>query len=246
MRTVKLLAFLITFGFGSVAFAQTPTAEMATNTVRELANKKQDRLVVNFNFDNWFHKETSGFATKWYSRGIDVYFMYDMPIKKSKVSFAPGIGFSSTNIYHNANLEEDSTGSRFVTWDSKGYDFANDFKKAKLTVNYIDIPLELRVRSKPLAGDMRFKFAIGAKVGIKINAFQKIKTNHPDFSETGTMKKFVERGYDDISLLRFGPTMRLGYGPFNVHVYYNAINLFKTGRGNKIHPFTIGLSINGL
>lgn len=234
-----IIALFVCFGFA--ANAQKTTIEKARNYL----NKKQDRIVVNFNFENVFHQQTNGFKTKWASRGLDIYFMYDMPIKKSFVSFAPGIGFSTSNIYHNGKLNIDtSTGRAYFTTYSDGKIKA-DFKNIKFTTNYIDIPVELRFRTKPLAWDMRFKVAIGFKVGMRIEFYTKERRN--DLSVDGQYQKYIERGYkNQIQAFRFGPTFRIGYGPVNLNFFYNTINHFKNGKGPDMHQFSAGISINGL
>ena len=232
------LVFCIQLGF---AQTQKTTLDKAKNYL----NKKQDRIVLNLNFENMFHQQTTGFKTKWSSRGLDIYFMYDMPIKKSFVSFAPGIGFSTSNIYHNSAMNIDSTSGRAYFTAYTDDKIKNDFKNIKLTTNYIDIPLELRFRTKPLAFDMRFKVAIGVKFGMRIEAYTKERRN--DLSVDGSYQKYIEKGYkNQIQAFRFGPTLRIGYGPVNLNFYYNALNYFKNGKGPDMHAFSAGISINGL
>lgn len=240
MKRILLMAFVL----GAMTLsAQTPktTLEKAKNYL----NKKQDRIVVNFNFENVFHQQTSGFKTKWSSRGLDIYFMYDMPIKKSFVSFAPGIGFSTSNIYHNSAFNIDSTSGRVYFTPYSADVIKSTFKNIKFTTNYIDIPLELRFRTKPLAFDMRFKVAIGIKFGIRIEAYTKERRN--DLTYDNSYQKYVERGFkNQVQAYRFGPTLRIGYGPVNLNFYYNALNQFKNGKGPDMHQFSAGISINGL
>lgn len=215
-------------------------AKISAEKARKIMNKRQDRIVVNFNFDNWIHQQSNGFATKWYSRGMDIYFTYDMPIKKSFVSFAPGIGYSTSNIYSNSDLREDSLGAHLEPFSN----YTANFKKTKISLGYIDIPLELRFRSKPLIDDFRFKVAIGFKFGIKVDGFTKDKRN--DLSADGTYKKYIEKGYKDLNQWRMGPTLRVGFGPVSITAYYGVLGIFKKDRGPKVTPFSVGLSINGL
>ncbi len=242
MKQLQIL--FITLLFSAVSFAQsldspTPSIEKA----KTYLNKKQDRIVINFNFDNWFHQETGGFTTKWYSRGLDIYFMYDLPIKKSPVSFAPGIGFSTSNIYHNSEFIVDNTTgvASFVPFSN----YTANFKLVKFTTNYIDIPLELRFRTKPLAGDLRFKVGVGFKVGIQIGAYTKQKRN--DLSPDATYQRMTTKGFkNQVNLFRAGPTFRLGYGPVNLNMFLNVISVFKKGKGPDVMPFSAGISFNGL
>jgi len=242
----QLQSLIIILLLSSISYAQsTDSSGVLTPSIQKAKtylNKKQDRIVVNFNFDNWFHQETGGLVTKWYSRGLDIYFMYDMPIKKSAVSFAPGIGFSTSNIYHNSQLRVDSAGvASFVPFSN----YTANFKLVKFTTNYIDIPLELRFRTKPMGGDMRFKVGIGFKLGIKIDAYTKERRN--DLSADAAYQKTLTKGFkNQVNLFRAGPTLRLGYGPINLNMFLNLISVFKKGKGPDVMPFSAGISINGL
>ena len=70
--------------------------------------------------------------------------MYDFQLSDSKISLAAGAGISSDNVYFNAELVEDSTG---VLIDLNAYD-EDTYKKSKLSITYLEVPLELRFRSK--------------------------------------------------------------------------------------------------
>ncbi len=240
---MKRILFVVLLFAVQLSFAQTEKTNV--QKAKDYLNKKQDRIVVNFNLENVFHQQTNGFKTKWSSRGLDIYFMYDMPIKKSFVSFAPGIGFSTVNLYHNSKMNIDSTSGRAYFTPYTDTKIKSDFKNIKFSETFIDVPLELRFRTKPLAFDMRFKVAIGMKFGLRIEAFT--KERRKDLSVDGAYQKYVERGYkNQIQAFRFGPTLRIGYGPVNLNFYYNALNLFKNGKGPDMHQFSAGISINGL
>lgn len=240
---MKKLIYIILLFSVSMSFAQTEKTSL--DKAKNYLNKKQDRIVLNLNFENMFHQQTTGFKTKWQSRGLDIYFMYDMPIKKSFVSFAPGIGFSTSNIYHNSSMQIDSTSGRAFFKPYTDETIKANFKNIKISTSYIDIPLELRFRTKPLAFDMRFKVAIGVKFGMRIEAFTKERRN--DLSADGSYQKYIEKGFrNQVQAFRFGPTFRIGYGPVNLNFYYNALNYFKNGKGPDMHAFSAGISINGL
>ncbi|MCB0510238.1 MAG: outer membrane beta-barrel protein [Chitinophagales bacterium] len=237
---MKKLFFIVAvlFAFNSSLNAQ---ATKADSTVVETPTKMKarDRFVFNLSFDNVFHKETNGFATKWHSRGIGIYYMHDIPIKNSRVSIAPGIGFRHASYYHNSFMVEDSSGTYFNAIPN--YKDNDNYKKHKLAVNYLDIPVELRFFSKPLKGGKLFKAALGFRASVKLTAVNK-ETN----KDNGYFKKYKTKGYKDVSTLNAGPTFRIGYGAFNVFAYYSVLDLFKKNEGPSMTPFSIGLSITGL
>ncbi len=241
MKRIITLALLLS---SFVLFAQDdPNAAPKEESMAKKAKEKvvntgaKDRLVVDlFSFDNWVH-DVDSLNVDWYSRGFGMYFMYDIQLGKSRLSFAPGIGLNISNAYINTRLDDsvDSLGTilRPIT---------TDYKRHKLHLLFIDIPVELRYRSKPNEKNKSFKFAIGAKFGLKIDAHTKLVADDAN----GDRKVEKLKNFNDLSLIRFGPMVRVGYGAFNVFAYYGVTNMFKKDEGPKITSFSVGFSINGL
>lgn len=203
----------------------------------------RDRLIVELNFVNWAQLDGKQVQTKWYSRGYNFYFMYDIILGKSRFSVAPGLGFGIENAVLEKALYQDTTTSYFVDFNDERVSPSNatDYKKYKLNTVYIDIPLELRFRGKPNARNKSFKMAVGFKGGINIDNHTKLK-----YEERDKPRVQKNKNYDDIMMFRYGPTFRIGYGAINVVGYYNLGELFKSGGPSGIHPFSVGISINGL
>ena len=223
------------------AFAQNTSTETEKPVVEAQA-KKRDRLIFTIGFDNLFHKMTNGFATKWHSRGIGFYYMHDIPIKNSKkVSFAPGLGIQYSNYYHNSSIYEDSLGTNFTPIDNFKDD--DNYKRHKLSTTHLEVPLELRFFSEKVQKNgNQLKAAVGFKTGVKLSAFAKEVRRSPD----GYFKRYKEKGFHDVNIVRAGPTFRIGYGAFNVFAFYSVTHLFKKDRGPEMTPFSIGISFNTL
>lgn len=238
MKKMFLFALLV-IGFGMSSYAQ--DTEPVSIEEEEIKTKMEprDRFMFNLTVDNLFHKETNGFKTKWHSRGIGMYYMYDIPIMKSRVSIAPGIGFSHVSYYHNSFMVEDSTRTNFNPIPN--YDDQDDFKKHKLAINYLDIPVELRFYSKPSKNGNVFKAAIGFRASLKLTA-----VNKESNKDNGYYKKVKTKGYKDVALFRGGPTLRVGYGGFNIFAFYSVTDVFTKNKGPEMTPFSIGISITGL
>jgi hypothetical protein len=200
----------------------------------------KDRFAIDLLGTNWIYKGSdpgmNGLKTKWYSRGINIYFYWDFRIKKSRVSFAPGIGYSCSNIYSRHGLVEDSSGTSF-----RALETPSDYKVNKITLQYVDVPLELRIKTNPDKFNNCFKFAIGFKAGIRVDAHTKQKTKIDN-----VVKVDIERRFPDFNLWRMGPTFRFGYSSFNITAYYGVLGVFKKDRGPKANEFALGISFNGL
>lgn len=254
-----LLAFLLLSS--SVAFAseadsvktEKPKKQLSAEQVakkneveKKFMKMSKDRFTVDLFGSNWIYDKSGArfdnMQTKWWSRGISIYFSWDFRIKKSRVSFAPGIGYSCSNIYSRHGLWEDSTGTSFRKLTDINPAIAEgDYKVNKLTIQYLDVPLELRIRTNPDKFNNCWKFVVGFKAGIRVDAHTKIKTKIGS-----TVKVDVERRFPDFALLRMGPTIRIGYSVVNVFAYYGVLGVFKKDKGPKANEFTVGISFNGL
>jgi hypothetical protein len=110
------------------------------------------------------------------------------------------------------------------------------YKKSKLVITYLDIPIEFRVKTKS-----KFRAAIGFKVGYLLNVHSKYKGdnflgNNDKVKQKSTNVKYLE-------LFRYGPTVRIGYRWFNITTYYSLSYLFKAGRGPDMYPISVGISL---
>ena len=192
---------------------------------------KQDRLIVDINFDTW-DKTPPGVNIKQFrSRGVNIMFMDEKPFGKGHVAFAWGFGFSSQNFHSNAFYQESGTtdSSYFLLIpDTIDYDLN------KLSLNYIDIPLELRFRTKANAKGNRLKLSAGFKIGVLINA-------HTKFDDGSTKRK--EYHLRNIPDWHYGIHARLSFGHIGVSYFYSLTKLFNDGEGMEITPYSIGLSI---
>src|SRR5436190_15054478 len=186
------------------------SAQIVSDAVKpKLSNwqSKQDRLVLDINLDNW-DKTPEGVEVKtWRSRGVNIMFTDEKQFGAGNVAFGWGIGFSSQNFHTNAAYFQDDIAdtSGFVPIpDSIEYDLN------KLSLNYLDIPLELRFRTNANAKGNRLKLALGFKLGVLLNAHMKF--------DDGDNK---EKNYHlkNIPDLHYGLTARLGFGHIGVSYF---------------------------
>lgn len=241
-----VFCLLIVFVSADYASAQNETASdietLAPPTKK--ASQSRDRLIMELNYNDWLGKPDS-IDTKWFNRGINVYFMYDFKLgKQNIVSFAPGLGFSSHNIYHNTIIGEVTDSLQGTIGHTSMYAIGDsiDYKNNKLNTNYVEVPLELRFKTKPNQYGKSFKVAVGARFGYLFNAHTKYKGE--DLSNNGQTVKYKEFLLPNINKLRFGPSLRIGYGNFSIVSYYSLTGVFKSDVAPKLNAFSIGLSFN--
>ncbi len=215
-------------------------------------SEPSDRLILDLYLDLW-QDTPDNMETKWYSRGINLSYMYDMPIGTSNFSFAPGISISSHNLFSNSLFTTDTTLLGKPTGDTKVLtikDMATikgnekySYNNNKLNVTYIDIPLELRYinnRDKTKKNE-RFRVSLGLKVGLKISDHMKYKGD--DFIDGYEEDiKFKQQKVKNIESYRYGVMARVGYGWVNLNFYYSLSKLFDDDNID-MYPISIGLSV---
>lgn len=197
----------------------------------------KDYFMFQLGYDGWVGAPDS-VSIGGLSRSLNIYLCYDFPIKTSNFSFAAGVGIASSNIaFSDQQLVIGDTNTQIQFLDD------NDvFKRYKLSLNYVEAPLELRYFSNKLNRNKGFKAAIGMKVGALINSHTK---SVRDFNEKPIREKVSTRRF--IETYRVGGTLRVGYGNFSVFGQYSLNGLFRPGNGPQdVFPYSVGICISGL
>ena len=212
----------------------------------DISSRPGDHLMIQLSSDHLtgmpdsISNHQSGF-----SKGLNAYLMFDKPFKSSpKFSIGIGIGVGSSNISFKkmiVDIKSTTTKLPFTAVDS-----VNHFKTYKLSLSYLEVPLELRYSSDPLQSNKSLKFAIGLKAGTLINAHTKGKdlqnknnTLVASYTEKENSKKYFNG-------TRFMATARVGYGIFSLFGAYQLNNILKDVAGPPIKIYQVGITISGL
>jgi len=229
-----LLSFITVFIVGSV-FSQV----VSESTIRKF------NIGVGFSTDIW-QGLPDNMRARTINQGAQVFGMYNHRIKESSIYLAGGIGLGMHNLYSDNIIDDikaDSIAFRKIP-DNISY------KKSKLSLAYIDVPLEFRIKTKK-----HFRIAFGFKFGFNINAHVKYKGNrlqgtHIEWDEDdgnietdGVNVKVKSKDVSQIETWRYGPTFRIGYKWFNVTVYYQISKVFKVDKGPALYPISIGIAV---
>ena len=195
------------------------------------------------------------FEKGWFgSRTLNFYYYYPLRIGKSKFSFDVGIGvgldrFKLTNFYYLGDTAVNSKRfdllpnypDRALPADSTVF---GRMKKSLLSMNYLDIPLEFKYSVNPDDPNHSFWFALGGRVGWLYSANTKIK-----YKLDGDKIVQKEKYKYGLNQFRYGPSLRVGVGNFNLFGFYNMSPLFQKDKGpskTQMQSWTIGISIIGL
>lgn len=239
----KIVLFALCLSIIASVNAQEENPKKKKETI-DLSGRANDHLMVQIGYSGWSGTPDT-ISLKNPAKSLNVYFMFDFPFKTSpKISVGAGLGLSNDNIRFDktyVGIKETSSVMPF-----RNQADTNHFKKSKLVTTYLEAPIELRYTSKPLESGKSFKFAIGVKAGLLLNAHTRNRTlqNKSGNTINDYVMKEASKRYFNTS--RISGIARIGYGHFSLYGSYQLTTLFKEGVAAEIRPFSIGLTISGL
>ncbi|TVQ83710.1 MAG: PorT family protein [Bacteroidetes bacterium] len=193
--------------------------------------RPKDRLIFGLFTDVWSNLP-GDMETKAINRGVTIDYLQDFPISTSNFSFAVGLGFASHNLY----------GDYFYERTLGRHDFVPnlldlDYDRNKISLNYLNIPLELRFRTRNTP--QTFRIHAGVKAGLLVNAHTKyVGEVLPGGRET----KYKEGKLDNIESFMFGFHGRIGYGRINLNTFINLTDIFEGNNAQDASLVSFGLS----
>lgn len=221
-----LISFLFSTTIVSVAQEEAP---------QDSVKMPNDQIVINILSNTWLNAP-SEITLMPVSIGAEVYAMTPLIGKNSALSLAIGFGVGVNNVHNNA-LPYDSIGITYFKQIAGGYEYI----KNKFSSTYVDIPIEIRFRTKPNIKKRNFKVSLGGKFGYMITNY--IKYSGDDF-RTLTKKnvKFKEYNFSNVLPYRYGVFLRVGYGKVNGIINYTLSSFFEKNKGPDVIPVSVGLS----
>lgn len=201
--------------------------------LKELKYFARDQVIFDLNYNYWMEDETTTQQT-WNSFGCSFYAIYNLIGKHSNICLASGFGMSIENI--NLETQPDySSGKTVFTPIQPNIDYS----KNKIALTYLEVPLEIRIRTNPNPKRKSFIIYIGAKAGYLINNHMKYVGD----DVTGKWVKYKLFDIENIMKYRYGATFRIGFGKLNISGFYSLTSLFEKEKGPEIIPVNIGISL---
>lgn len=222
----SILSFLFIIGLCNSVLAQ--TAPTSTPSLKKVGSM-QDNLILSIGLTNWVTTPSQMDVNIIQSREFGLMMMGERMIPSGKLGFGLGFGFSSQNVHSDAMLNTTIDGSK--SYFTKLHD-SLDYSINKISLNFIDAQLELRLHTAPNQKSKRFKFSLGLKGGILLQSHVKFK------DDDGTYK---QSGIANLNKYQYGLVSRLGYGNLAIGGYYSLVEIFKVGKGPELVPYTIGV-----
>lgn len=198
----------------------------------QIGDNTHDEIFVNLNY-SMFNGEPAGLE---YihpgNRGIDISAIVRLGKKKRRTGFAIGLGIS--NVGFQTNVASWQLNDAEADFESYYPDPENTFVKNKLSLTYLELPMEIRFRARPDSVSS-FYIAIGGKAGVMLDSHTKVK-----FEDGQKVKnKFNDVFYN----FRYGPYVRIGAGNFGLYGFYSLSPLYEADLGMRV--FSLGLVISG-
>lgn len=231
MRLLLLAVFAI---ISTLGFAQ------KSDLNKNILKNGRDRVVVGLDWTGWSQNQTD-VSQKWYNRGFHIYLTGDRPFNE-KFSLGVGGGISFSNLYHDGVVNRDTGNIINFTPLSDSLDYSTN----KFSFVNLELPIELKYLGKADARGNRFKLAVGGKFSYNIHNFYKYKGPGNEFGVNVEETKMKQYDIPGFSRFQYGPTMRVGYGPINLEVYYSVPTLFEGNSVPEMNTLRIGISFNNL
>jgi hypothetical protein len=176
-----------------------------------------------------------------YAKSIDVtcnFWEQKIPIWKRHINIVTGMGFDFDN-YRFGNNYTLVKGSSQV---AAVYDSAVTFKKNKLMLAYLNVPLLLQFDTDPIGRhNHTIHLSAGVVGGLRIGAHTK-----QEYEISGT--NYSPKVHDDFDLNPFkcSAMVRVGYGNLDLYASYALTSMFQKNEGPQLYPFSVGITIIGL
>ena len=240
---------LVVFAFVSVATAtaqKTQTAAEKKKAWNKLTGRPGDHIMLQLSYDQLMGVPDSIKShMTGIPRGFNAYVMLDKVFKGApQFSVALGVGFSSSNFYFKRYSIDVASNNAKLPFNN--LDNANHYKKYKLAVSYLEIPIELRFTLDPARDSRSIKAAVGFKIGTLLNSHNKGKNLEDKDGKLLQSLTAKETGKRFFNSTRMAATARIGYGNFTIFGSYQINNMFKDGVAPDMRVMQIGLTVSGL
>ncbi|HVS95760.1 MAG TPA: outer membrane beta-barrel protein [Puia sp.] len=210
-----------------------------------LSKRAADHFMLELGYDNWINTPDS-VNIRGFNHSVNFYFLYDFPFKSdARFSVGAGLGIGSSNIYF------DQTYPQVAAYQNQTLAFTpagggDHFKRFKLTTVYLEVPVELRFALDPEHMDKSWKFAVGTKIGLMVNAYTKGVTAVNSVGQTLGNITIKQYGKQFFNTPKLAATARISKGVVGVFGQLQINSLVKATAGTPVFPFSFGIVLSGL
>ena len=208
---MRITLFFITFFTALSGFAQ--QKEIDFDAVDSLY--REDQFYINITY-NSLQNRPNGINQNQLSPGLAFGFLRDMPINKKRTfSVAAGLGYALA--IYNQNLGIFNTNGA-KTYEVLDADFAT-FSKNRLTMHYVDVPIEIRWRNSTPESHVFWRVHSGFKLSYLF---------YDNYELVTPIETIKHSNNNDFNKLQYGVYVAVGWNTWNFYVYYGLNPLFKS------------------
>jgi len=169
-----------------------------------------------------------------FTYGLNI-FEYNIPITKNSLGIATGAGlrWNSISLEEDINLVENENG---VIVGEIVNENIEDFKKNKLNIAYIKIPIIIEYQKQIKRRKLFFSTGIFGEM----RTWSKQKQVYI-IDDIKIKNKTIDNF--QLSPFRYGFSARIGYGGIGLFFEYVLVPLFKEDKGPEMYPVMIGIRL---
>ena len=175
---------------------------------------REDQFYINISY-NILQKGPSGLRQNKFSTGLSGGFLRDMPLnQKRTLSVAAGIGYTLAIYNQNLGIINTNGVNSYQILDSE-----ITYSKDKLSMHFIDLPIEFRWRDSTPESHKFWRLYMGLKLSYLFYDQYKL------VSSEGTNRQTNNKDLNDF---HYGVYLSTGWNTWNIYAYYGLNPLFKS------------------
>ncbi len=167
-----------------------------------------------------------------FSNSLILGFIKDIPLnEQGTIAFGVGLGYGRNTYFQEIKITESNGSTLFENIQG------DNFKNNKFSTHSIEVPIELRWRTSTLNKYKFYRIYAGGKISYTFATKSRFRTDD---------NTIVVKGISEINKLQYGLTLSLGYGTWNINLYYGLNDVFSDAKLDGITPiemrdFRVGL-----
>jgi hypothetical protein len=176
---------------------------------------REDQFYLNITY-NTLQNRPDDLKQNKLSPGIAFGFLRDMPLnKKRTVSLAAGFGYSLSIYNQNMGIIDVGNVTTYSILDPDNITFS----KNKLSLHYVDLPVEFRWRNSTPDSHKFWRVHLGLKLSYLFYDQYKLESSQGNVGQTNL---------EALTDLHYGIYLTTGWNTWNLYAYYGLNPLFKS------------------
>jgi len=175
---------------------------------------REDQFYLNITYNALQHRP-DGLTQNKLSPGIAFGFLRDMPINKKRTfAVATGLGYSLAIYNQNLQIRETAGLNSYQVFDTDV-----TFNKNKLSLHYVDLPIEFRWRDSTPESHIFWRVYTGVKLSYLF---------YDEYKSEASIGDFKQSNNKDFNQFHYGVYVALGWNTWNFYAYYGLNPLLKS------------------